>query len=84
MTEAKRKKTITIETRQQIVIRPISNQTTIIRCEFCQAEVEMATPELAANILGIKLREVFRRIEQGELHFVETDDGEIQICIFRH
>lgn len=80
MTGAKRKKTITIQTIQQTVIRPISNQTTTKQCEFCQAEVEMAPPELAAKFLQISVREIYRRIESGSLHFIETESGTVFIC----
>lgn len=80
MTKARRKKVITIETLQRTVIRQAPNKTQILWCEFCQAEVEMTTPELAANILGVRVREIYRRIEQGNLHFFESDAGEIFIC----
>lgn len=29
---------------------------------------------------GVSLREVFRRIEDGALHFAETDDLRIFVC----
>ena len=80
MTKAIRKKVITIETWQRTVIRQSSNQTQNLWCEFCQAEVEMATPELAASVLGVHIREIYRRIEQGDLHFFETKIGQVFIC----
>ncbi len=80
MTTAKRKKVITIETFQRTVIRQNEHQPQILWCEFCQAEVEMTTPELAANILGVTVREIYRRLEQGDLHFFETEPGEVFIC----
>lgn len=80
MTKAKRKKVITIETIQRTVIHQTSNNPLIIWCEFCQAKVEMTTPEVAANIQGIKVREIYRRIEKGELHFIETETGRVFIC----
>jgi aerobic-type carbon monoxide dehydrogenase small subunit (CoxS/CutS family) len=80
MTRAKRKKVITIETFQRTVIRQAPNKTQILWCEFCQAEVEMTAPELAATILGVKVREIYRRIEQGKLHFFEMETGEVFIC----
>jgi len=80
MTTAKRKKVITIETFQRTVIRQNLTPTQNLWCEFCQAEVEMTTPELAATILDSRVREIYRRIEQGDLHFFETVTGEVFIC----
>ncbi len=80
MTTAKRKKIITIETFQRTVIHQTPNQTQNLWCEFCQAEVEITTPELAAFILDVKVREIYQRIEQGNLHFFETETGEVLIC----
>ena len=40
----------------------------------------MATPELAASVLGVHIREIYRRIEQGDLHFFETKIGQVFIC----
>jgi predicted site-specific integrase-resolvase len=40
----------------------------------------MVTPERAAEILKIKPRAIYRQVERGELHFVETGAGELLIC----
>jgi len=40
----------------------------------------MAPPEQAAALLGITPREVYRRVEKGALHFMETDAGTLLIC----
>lgn len=80
MTKAIRKKVITIETREKTVIHQNSNQTQTLWCQFCQVAVEMIVPELAATFLRLKVREIYRRIEHGELHFFETEPGEVFIC----
>jgi hypothetical protein len=80
MTTTRRKRVITIETRQKTVIRQDSQHTYQRWCELCAAEVEMTTPKSAAHLLGVSQREIFRRIEQGSLHFVELETGEVFIC----
>jgi hypothetical protein len=40
----------------------------------------MTDPPTAAQSLGLTQREIFRRIEKGELHFFETERGEVFIC----
>ena len=40
----------------------------------------MISPELAASVFDVHIREIYRRIEQGDLHFFETKAGEVFIC----
>lgn len=80
MTTTKRKKVITIETLRRTVIHQSPNQALKIWCAFCLAEVEIITPKSAARLLNVSQREVFRRIEQGNLHFFETKVEEIFVC----
>ena len=81
MTATKRKKVITIETRQRTVIRLNSRRTAKIRCEFCADEVEMLSPEEAAANFDFSLREIYRGIENGSLHFIEIKKDTLFICI---
>jgi hypothetical protein len=40
----------------------------------------MVTPEEAARLAGVSWREMARRLEAGEVHFTETQDGRMQVC----
>lgn len=40
----------------------------------------MYLPEHAAAVSRTTPRDIYRRVESGELHFVETRDGELLIC----
>lgn len=70
---------ITIETHRLTVIgsrrRPV-----VAWCELCGGRVRMVTPEQAAAFAGTRPRAIYRRLERGELHFVETDAGVLLIC----
>lgn len=79
MTGAKKQKVITIETHQQTLIRS-RRKTFVAWCDVCGAETLMLQPEQAAIIYGATMREIFRRIENGELHFIETKTGALLIC----
>ena len=70
---------ITSETHQLTIIH---QQAKCVRawCDGCEALSEMAPPEQAAALLGITPREVYRRVEKGALHFMETDAGTLLIC----
>jgi hypothetical protein len=48
-------------------------------CSACKSLVEMATPQVAAILTHLTEREVYRLVERGEFHFVETD--RVLICL---
>jgi len=41
----------------------------------------MATPEEAAILTGFSLRAICRQVEAGGLHFRETANGQLFICL---
>ena len=49
-------------------------------CELCEAEVEWLTSAEAAKMSGRSEREVFRLVENGQVHFAETEIGALMIC----
>lgn len=48
-------------------------------CQLCKSLVEMSTPQVAAILTHSKEREIYRLIEVGKVHFVETD--KVLICL---
>ncbi|MEW6129078.1 MAG: hypothetical protein AB1757_18715 [Acidobacteriota bacterium] len=52
-----------------------------IRCQLCQVEVKMVDLQEAAAIAKASQRELFRRVENGSLHFAENADGTLLICL---
>lgn len=80
----KRKLTqILIETVETIIIRrsrkPREEQL-IAWCEECGLETLMVSPEAAAELMGASLREIYRRVEAGALHSIETPEDPLFIC----
>lgn len=49
-------------------------------CSECQSEVRWLMPEEAMILAGISLREIFRLVETGKLHFAENPDGFLIVC----
>jgi len=41
----------------------------------------MVTADEAANLAGVTTRTVYRRIEQGKVHFMETAEGRVLVCV---
>jgi hypothetical protein len=72
-------KIITIETHRQIWIQS-RRKTLVAWCGACRAETLMLMPEQAAIVYRTTQREIFRQIENGELHFVETKNGALFVC----
>jgi uncharacterized glyoxalase superfamily protein PhnB len=76
---SKQRMTISVESRSVTVIRP-ARAAIEFWCEACGATNFMVTPERAAEICGVTSREIYRRIETGTIHFVETETGVLFVC----
>ena len=48
-------------------------------CSECKSLVEMATPPVAAILRQTTEREIYRLVETGKVHFVETD--RVLVCL---
>lgn len=48
-------------------------------CPNCKSLVEMATPPIAAILTHSTEREIYRLVETGAVHFIETD--RVLICL---
>jgi excisionase family DNA binding protein len=69
---------ITVETRQMVIRRRTNHAP--VWCTECSSPVQLITPEEAAVLAGVSTRTIYRRVERGQLHFVETDSGRLLIC----
>jgi hypothetical protein len=78
----KRTKTITIESRQIQIIRRRTNEPQLSAwCVACAAPVEWLSPEETARLTGQTTRALYRGIEAGEVHFCETSEGGLLLCL---
>ena len=67
------------ETKQIALVVDSAVQSDFL-CEFC-GDGKMVSPLLAAKILKIGTREIYRLIETGKIHFVEMPDKQIFVCL---
>ena len=72
---------ITTQTKQVAFLVDSAAQSDL-ECEICGAASTMISPLLAAKLLHISTREVYRLIETGNAHFIETADRQIFVCTF--
>lgn len=71
---------ITVEKRYRTTIRIRPRNPKSFWCERCAAKTEMIAAAEAAVISGTTQLVVFRRVENGELHFFETNTGALMVC----
>jgi hypothetical protein len=76
----KRTTRITVETRRVVVLSD-GGGSTLQRCPTCDHEVRMLTPEHASAFANVRTRLVYQWVERGMVHFSETQDGSLLICV---
>jgi hypothetical protein len=79
MNRQREKTVITIENYRRTVTH--SRLSTLnAHCGHCNVETQMISPGEAAALLQTTARELFRRIEAGDIHFSETENGGLLVC----
>jgi hypothetical protein len=76
----KRTTEIIIEKDEAVVVRHVRRQV-FAWCAKCAAEVRMCTPYEAAATARITTRTVYRWVEAGRVHYTETADGSLLVCL---
>ncbi len=71
---------ITINTKELILVKKLKG-TAEADCLACGRRVEMATPEQAVTLTGIHSRTIYGWVEGGRVHFIETQEGHLLICL---
>lgn len=78
----RRKRTeIFVETEVEIEVRRRTLRLAPVWCEGCGAEVEMVPPDVAAAVSEVSARAVYGWVERGRVHFTETPDGALLVCL---
>lgn len=70
---------ITVE-REFLSVKSRSGQGSCAHCPQCNREVQMLTPELAAETAGTTTRSIYRWVEERCVHFIEPASGVLLIC----
>jgi hypothetical protein len=69
-----------IEISQTVVVSKIDSLVQAW-CAGCGTEGQWVTPEHAAIISNSDTRSIYRRIEVGKVHFIESTDGPALVCL---
>jgi hypothetical protein len=71
---------IVVETHRILSIRRGSRRQ-LAWCAECGAQAHMVTADEAASLAGLSARAIYQLIEARALHFVETPDHLVFICL---
>lgn len=75
----RRRITVSVETNRVVRLRPPAAPVRAW-CPGCGSDAPMATPETAAVLARVGTRAIYRGVEQGTVHFVETA-GAVRVCL---
>lgn len=78
--KTKRRIEITVE-KHRFVVLSLRNHSIDAWCEACGEQVQMVTPDEAAQFCGLSTRAIYVLIETKRLHFTETEKGFSLICL---
>ena len=77
----KKRTEIEIEIDEVVFVKGFSNLFGMAWCVGCANEVLMVTPAQAAVIARVSVRDINRRVEAGAVHFLETPEGALLVCM---
>src|SRR5215207_2016508 len=77
-TVVKKRTVTTIETHQVVVVRRPEGAADSW-CPSCLKQVQMVSLEEAALLVGVGLRDICRRVGDGDIHLIETTGG-ARVC----
>jgi len=75
-----RRTQITIESHEVWTVRK-PGRNSASWCRECTDPARMLSPEQAAELRGISTRTIYRWVEAGRVHFAETADGGVSVCV---
>jgi hypothetical protein len=78
----KRKKRTEITVESELVLVRRSRRDLIRAwCASCAEQVSMLTVDHAAAVARVTARTIYRWVEAGQVHFKETPEGSLLICL---
>ncbi|HEY0405758.1 MAG TPA: hypothetical protein VGC89_08515 [Pyrinomonadaceae bacterium] len=77
----KRKTEITVRTDRLVIVRRQPVAGVGAWCEGCAKPATMLSVDEAAAVARSSSRAIYRRVEADTLHFTETPEGRLLICL---
>lgn len=76
----KKRTEITLRVKQTLVVKSTRGRV-VAWCAECAQPSQMLTPDELAVLSEFSTRALYREVEAGTLHFTETEDGLLFICL---
>jgi hypothetical protein len=76
----RRRTEIIVETQEQVVMRRAGREA-VAWCVGCAEPARWLTLDKAMALIGASSREIHRRLEAGQVHFTETPEGFVLVCM---
>jgi hypothetical protein len=76
-----KKTEVFVETEVEIEVKSRTRRLAPVWCEQCGVAVEMVPPDVAAPLAEVSARTVFGWVETGRVHFSETAEGALLVCL---
>lgn len=76
-----KKTEVFVETEVEIEVKRRTRRLGPVWCAQCAAPVEMVPPDVAALVAEVSARAVFAWVEAGRIHFTETPEGALLVCL---
>ena len=76
----RRRTEIIAETQEQVMVRR-AGRDAVAWCAGCGEPASMLTLDEAMALTGASSREIYRRLEAGDVHFTETPEGFVLTCM---
>lgn len=70
-----------VEIHEFYVIRSTSGSLPALCVECSSGDAFMVAPEQAAAVAHVPLRDIYRGVESGLVHYTERDDGSLVVCL---
>lgn len=77
----KRRIEINVKTERLVVVSHRRSSRMMGWCDLCASPSAMLTVDEAAALASSSARRIYRRVEAGELHFMETPEGSLLVCL---
>lgn len=76
--EIKRKINLLQKTNRRFIIRSSQN---IRKMDCAECDSKMLVVEKVAILFNVKQREIFQFIEEDVIHFIETQNSSVMVCL---
>ena len=77
----KRRIEINIQMERLVIVRSRRSTNMVAWCDGCARLTRMLTVDEAATVARTTSRDIYRRVEADQLHFMETPEGSLFICL---